>query len=276
MKSFTTLKKTQIDSLALGGFDGVHIAHQKLLGYLGKRGAMLSIYRDTKALTPKERRCKYVNCGCFLVLLDDIKDMSAKEFVEFLSKEFKNLKKIVIGYDFHFGKGRSADYNTLKKLFKGEVVLVDEIKIENISVHSKKIKELLKSADIKMANRLLGREYCIKGSVIKGQGIGKKELVATLNIDCSDYFLPKFGVYVTHSIIEGRSYNSVTFIGERKSTDGNFSIETHLLDEKIENSVSNLQICFVSFLRENRKFDDLEFLKKQIQKDIKEAKLLLQ
>ncbi|RUM65865.1 MAG: bifunctional riboflavin kinase/FAD synthetase, partial [Sulfurospirillum sp.] len=114
MKSFTTLKKTQIDSLALGGFDGVHIAHQKLLGYLGKRGAMLSIYRDTKALTPKERRCKYVNCGCFLVLLDDIKDMSAKEFVEFLSKEFKNLKKIVIGYDFHFGKGRSADYNTLK------------------------------------------------------------------------------------------------------------------------------------------------------------------
>jgi len=275
LKFFTTLKKDEIDSLAIGGFDGVHKAHQKLLSYLGNKGVMFSIYKEGRGLTPKSFRSKFSPNGAILVNLDDIKSMSSKEFIDFLKDEFPKLKKIVVGYDFHFGRGREADAKAIERYFEGEVVVVDEVKIDGVSVHSKVIKKLLLEGNIKLANRLLGREYKIVASPIKGQGLGSKKLYATINLDCKDFILPKTGVYASYTTIESKKYPSVTFIGNRVTTDGEFSIESHIIDEEIETKAKRVEIEFVQYLRENREFDDLKSLKEQIKKDIDSARKLL-
>lgn len=269
MKSFsTTIPKSNIDSLAIGSFDGIHLAHQELIKRLSSNGALLVIDKKSANLTPKDRRAYYSKHPCFYCDFEKIKDLSGKEFVDYLKSEFANLKKIVVGYDFSFGKNRANSANDLKEFFDGSVEIVEEFKIDGLSVHSSTIRELLKSGEIKKANKLLGRQYCLSGKVIRGQGLGKKELVPTINLEVSDYLLPKSGVYATKTKVKDKIFDSVSFIGIRVSTDGKFSVETHLLtDDEIAPS-SSIEICFFEYLRENKKFESLNELKEQIEKDI--------
>lgn len=275
LKSFTTLEKSKIEAIAIGGFDGVHLAHQELISKLGAHGALLIVHRGGVGLTPDKERCLYHDKQCMILEFDKIKEVEAEDFVAFLQKEFVNLQKIVVGYDFRFGKGRSGDVKLLKVLFSGEVEVVSEIFHQGISVHSRKIKDYLSLGEIKTANRLLSREYALKGKVVSGQGLGKEKLYPTLNIDNGDFFLPKEGVYASRVKIAGKSYPSVSFIGKRLSTDGAFSIEIHILDEDFSQEVQRVELFFVDYLRENRKFDDLRDLKAQITQDIEEAKARL-
>jgi len=275
LKSFTTLEKSKIDSIAIGGFDGVHLAHQVLISKLGNHGALLIVHRGGVGLTPDDERCLYHDKKCMILEFDKIKEIEAEAFVHYITLEFVNLQKIVVGYDFHFGKKRKGNVSLLKSLFFGEVEVVDEIFHEGISVHSRKIKEFLSLGAIVKANALLGREYAIKGDVISGQGLGKKELYPTLNLFCGEFFLPLEGVYVTKVKIGNVIYPSVTFIGKRLSTDAAFSIETHILDQDFSEEVARVELFFVAYLRENRKFEDLRDLKVQISHDIKAAKAML-
>ncbi|MDU2360312.1 MAG: riboflavin kinase, partial [Campylobacter concisus] len=138
--------------------------------------------------------------------------------------------------------------------------------------HSSSIRELIRQGNIDEANRLIGREYSIEGNVIKGQGIGAKELVATLNLDIKSYLLPREGVYATRTRMGSYTYGSVTFIGNRLSTDGNFSVETHILDEVAPKVTKHVAVCFIKRLRDNKKFNNLSELKEQIKRDINEAR----
>ena len=275
MRDFTTFKKDEITSLALGHFDGLHLGHMELIKRLDDKGALFIVRKGNANLTPLRKREEFIEYPCFFYEFEDIKDMNCEEFMAFVVKEFPNLKKIVVGYDFKFGKGRVCDLYDLKKHFSGEIVVVDEFYIDGISVHSSKIREFLSEGKIEEANRLLGREYSISANVITGQGIGKEKLVPTLNLDCGRFLLPKSGVYATRTRIEDKLYNSVTFIGNRVSTDNQFSIEVHILDIELEDTPKSLENYFVSFIRENRKFDSLEDLKSQIQKDLEVAKAIL-
>lgn len=273
-KHSTILKKDKIEAVAIGGFDGIHIAHRTLIEKTGKNGAVVVIDKNYANITPKEYRCLYIDKPCVFLDLDKIKNLSGKEFIKLLETEFTNLKKIIVGYDFRFGKNRSCKAEDLTRLFKGSVEIVDEIKSEGISVHSKVIREYIKKADLKRVKKLLGRDYSIFGEVVSGLGIGKKRLVATLNLDNDGFLLPKEGVYASFTKISSCLYPSVTFIGKRESIDGSFSVETHLIDEFVKD-VEEVEIVFIKYLRENRKFDDLDELKKQILTDIKTAKKVL-
>ncbi len=275
MKFFTTLKNHEIDSIAIGGFDGIHRGHQKLIDNLTKNGVLFVVEKNSSSLTPFDTRCKYTKKGCVFVPFEDIKKLSAEKFVNYLKDLFPNLKKIIVGYDFKFANGRSADANILSGLFDGEVFIVDEVLHNGISVHSSFIKELLKEAKIEEANELLDRNYSIKGVVIKGQGIGKKELFATLNLNVESYLIPKEGVYATYTKCNKKIYKSVSFIGHRVSTDDKFSIETHIIDENLDENIDKVDLSFVCFIRENRKFETLESLKKQINLDIDRARSCL-
>ena len=275
LKSFTISRNDEIDSLAIGGFDGMHRGHQVLISKLSKKGAVLNIDRGGEGLTPKNSRCLYHDKQCIVVAFEAIKGLLAEEFIQMLQKQLPQLKRIVVGYDFHFGKGRVGDVALLEKLFSGEVLVVEEVFYAGHSVHSRYIKDLLTEGDILQANALLGREYSVEGVVIKGQGLGQKSLYPTFNLACGDFFLPKPAVYVTRCEIAGRLYPSVSFVGKRLSTDGQFSVETHILDEDFSVTVDTMTLYFVDYLRENRKFDDLGDLKEQIAQDIKSAKLRL-
>ncbi len=273
LKSSTIFKSENIDAIAIGGFDGMHRAHQYLLSHLGKNGALLVIEKKQKfSLTPSRHRCLYTDYGCIFLEFEKIKDMSVDDFILFLKNSFRSLKKIVVGYDFRFAKNRSGTPEDLKKLKNIDLIVVKEQKADQIPIHAKVIKDFLKEAKIDKANELLGREYSIAARVIRGQGLGKKRLYATLNLFTDRFFIPKEGVYITSAKIGKREYPSLTFIGNRLSTDSKFSIETHILDEKNIVDIDELTVSFLRYLRENRKFDSLDELKSEISKDIKEAK----
>jgi riboflavin kinase/FMN adenylyltransferase len=198
--------------------------------------------------------------------------MSAEAFGRFLRDQFPSLKKIVVGYDFRFGKDRRGTPETLKKLDGVQVVIVDEQKEGALSIHADTIRRLIREGDIKRAAELLGRPYCIRGHVIRGQGLGKTTFFPTLNIETGNFLLPGEGVYVTKASINGTLLPSVTFIGKRRTTDNAFSVETHILDHEIDTEIDEVEIVFLDYLRGNRKFERFEDLKAQIAEDIESAK----
>lgn len=272
LRRSTILKKESVDTLAIGSFDGIHVGHRQLINHLGDNGALFVIDKDQANLTPGIKRSEYAGYPCMFFHFLKIKHLTGEEFVALLKKEFVNLKKIVVGYDFFFGQHRSCNAHDLQKLFDGEVIIVEEFSYQGISVHSSLIREYLKEGRLEEANRFLGREYAMTGDVISGQGLGKKELVPTLNLKVLEYLIPHEGVYATRTRIGQSIYKSVSFVGTRHSTDGQFSVETHILDEHIAEVQGLVELFFVEFLRDNQKFNSLADLKQQIEKDIKEAK----
>lgn len=270
------LDKFDIDSIAIGTFDGIHKGHKELLKKLTKKGALLVIQMNKKCLTPSIKRSQYSKFQCFYYDFELIKNMGGDEFIDALCNDFVNLKTIVVGCDFRFGKNRVCDIVDLKNFFSGKTIVVDEFKIDGIGVHSSNIKKFLKDGKIYEANKFLGREYCIEGNVVKGQGIGKKEIYPTLNLYIKDYILPKDGVYASRVKINKKYYDCVTFIGNRVSSDNNFAVETHIIDKNINEKVDFVELYFVDYIRDNAKFSSFCELKKQISIDIQKAKIMLE
>ncbi|MCF6243430.1 MAG: bifunctional riboflavin kinase/FAD synthetase [Sulfurovum sp.] len=262
----------QIKSIAIGSFDGIHIAHQALID---KADALVIIERNGGYLTSGYKRSDFTAKMCCFYHFDVIKGLSPEAFVEKLQTDFSQLEKIVVGYDFVFGKQRAGNTKVLKALFNGKVEVIDEVSVEGVSVHSRTIKAYLREGNIVMANKLLGREHSLEGVVVKGQGLGKKELVATLNLNVKEYQLPLEGVYATRTYVNEKWLDSVSFLGHRVSTDGSFAVETHVIGEDIGVVKGRVALKLVEYIRANKKFDGLEALKKQIEDDIRKAKELL-
>ena len=266
------VNKNTITSIAIGGFDGMHSAHQELFKNLDEHGAIVSIESGYANLTPKSFRQEYSIYPIYYYILENIKHLEGDEFIKLIKEEFPNLKKIDVGFDFCFGKNRRYCTQKLKELFNGDVLVIDEIKIEDIPVHTRIIREYLKDGDIKTANKLLGKEYKIYGQQITGQGLGAKNFVPTINLRVDEFLLPKEGVYVTKTILDNIEYNSITFLGHRVTTDGSYAVETHIIDKDIKNNNYCTQIKFYEKIRDNKKFDSFEELKNQIFDDIKLAR----
>jgi riboflavin kinase/FMN adenylyltransferase len=258
-----------IKSIAIGSFDGIHLAHQQLIKRVD---ALVIIERNGGYLTPGYKRTHYTDKACYFYHFEKVRALTPEAFVEKLCSDFPNLEKIVVGYDFHFGKEKAGNAALLSSLFSKEVEIVNEVKIEGISIHSRTIKNYLKEGNVMMANRLLGRTYEIDGFVVPGQGLGAKELVPTINVNVRQYQLPLEGVYATSTKIEGVWYDSVSFLGHRVTTDGSFAVESHILDRDIRELGEEITIVFQRRIRANQKFDTLEALKRQIVLDMEEAR----
>jgi riboflavin kinase/FMN adenylyltransferase len=276
MLSTATVLK-EVDTIAIGGFDGMHIGHQHLFDALGPHGAIVAIETGYANLTPGREREHYARHPVVYYPLDAIRHLDGEGFVAKLKEQFPRLKKIVVGYDFHFGKDRMCSHGDLKRIFDGEVVVIDEVCVHNDSVHSHKIRAKIQIGDIAGANGFLGHNYTVRGRIVTGQGIGKKELVPTINLVTEDFLLPKEGVYATLTRIDGEEhyYPSVSFIGHRVTTDGSFAVETHIIGSEVSCRES-AAISFVGFIRDNCRYDSLEALKEAIAMDIKTAKTTLE
>jgi len=255
-----------IKSVAIGSFDGVHIGHQELIK---RADGVVVIERGFATLTPGWKRSIYTKKPTYFYLLESIKNLTPQEFIKKLESDFPALERIVVGYDFAFGKGKSGSIATLKEHFRGEVVVVDEVKYEGISVHSRIIREHLLYGDIALANAMLGRNYRVDGRQIRGLGLGSKELFSTINLDIKNYTLP-LGVFACYIYIRGVSYRGAAFIGNRVSVDNSFSVEVHILDEFQADFLEfeTIWLEFVAFIREIKSFDSLQALKSAIKSDI--------
>ena len=256
-------------AIAIGGFDGMHIGHQQLFRALGENGTIVVIETGYADLTPKKERENFSHYPILYIELEEIRHLNGEEFITLLKEKFPKLKKIVVGYDFHFGKDRKYSFDDLRTLFSGDVEVVDEVTLDGDSIHSHKIRAKIKIGDVKGANDFLGHNYTIRGALVSGQGIGKKELVATINIETTDFLTPKEGVYVSLTRIDSEEHYhpSVSFIGHRVTTDGSYAIESHILDGEVVCN-KKASISFVSFIRDNKKFDSINELKKAIKSDI--------
>ncbi|MEO1941728.1 MAG: riboflavin kinase [Campylobacterales bacterium] len=250
--------------VAIGGFDGVHLGHQRLIG----RANLVLIIEKGGGLTPSRERCRYIPVPCYFLELEGIKGWSVREFLEFLKGEFGGIG-VVVGEDFRFGANREGDWRILGEWFPLEVI--PEVKVGGVPVHSRVIRRLLREGRIEEGNRLLGRGYQIWGVVEEGQGIGGKVLgVPTLNLRLKlPFLLPKEGVYF------GRvaGFPAIAFLGTR-STDFQFTIEVHLLHWRGEFPIAGerVEFQFLHYHRSPIQFGELEGLKKQIWTDLTTAR----
>ncbi len=248
------------------------MAHKALFDRLNGIGAVVVIDNEDSSITPGSYRYEFIDLPIFICSFDKIKDLEGDEFILKILDEFPNLKKIVVGYDFRFGRDRLYCAEDLEHIFEGKIEIVNEVRFEGISVHSGIIKELIRYGDINKANILLGRAYSICGKTISGQGIGAKRLYATLNLDVKDFLIPLEGVYATKTIVDKNIYNSVSFVGHRVSTDRKFSVETHILEREISFIDERVSVEFYSKIRDNHRYTNLDELKRRIALDITQAK----
>lgn len=282
MKKFSSISKNKrITNITIGKFDSIHLAHKALIKALDKNGAVIIIAFCNNALEilPRARKKCHIPHPIYTIKFSKIKNLSGKKFLKYLQKKLPNLQKIIVGEDFRFGKNRANSATDIPKISHLKVQILPEMRIDGIPVHSQNIRTFLANGAVNRANKLLGREYSIKGRVVQGQGIGAKSVFPTINADVCDFVLPQSAVYATRAKITGKIYNAISFIGKRVSTDNNFAIESHILgDFKHKSSEilgKNIEIFFIQKIRDNAKFSDLDALKKQIQIDTKKARAIL-
>lgn len=295
MQSFSSmlaenLAPKQITSLAIGKFDGIHLGHRKLLELLGDRGAVLIIdkvieqnlishnpsVQNQGFLTSLQDRLNRLP-NAYFVELASVAHMSGEEFVATLLESLPSLETIIVGYDFRFGRDRiygADDLGHLCEIRQSsqgraiQAIIVPKVCYGEVPLHASVIKDFVRHGDIAVANAMLGWCYSVSGEVVRGQGIASKELFPTINIRAQGYVLPASGVYATR--VNGKM--AVSFFGHRVSTDGEYAIESHIIDSEITQVPERLTIQMYKKIRENRRFDSLQELKTQIECDIKQVR----
>ncbi len=199
--------------------------------------------------------------------------LSATEFVRDILVNNLKTKKIIIGYDHRFGRNRNANITDLMAFGSTLDFEVEEIpaqEINEISVSSTKIRKALEEGDIETANTFLGYAYMLTGTVKKGKGLGRQLNfpTANLHIEASYKLIPKNGVYVVSGTIGGTEVHGMMNIGYNPTVSGTErSIEVHFFDFDQDLYDTEIQVAILERIRDEHKFDSVEDLKKQLQKD---------
>lgn len=281
---------------ALGFFDGVHLGHQALLAACRelaktngcKAGALtFAVHPDalvsgnapTLINTIEDRAGLLKAYGMDeVVVLPFDKDLMNTHWAAFLTALVSDgAAGFVCGSDFRFGCG---GLGTAKKLAafceKRELpyAVVPQQLLDGIRVSSTHIRQLLASGDVENACRFLGHPHVFTGEVISGRGLGRTIGVPTANLQIPDgILLPKNGVYACIAHVNGKNYPAVTNIGNRPTVDGHHvTVEPWLLDFDGDLYGKTLSLAFVAYLRPEKKFDSLEELKAEIEKNAAETR----
>ena len=240
---------------------------------------------DLKLLNTIDEKTKILeNLGLDMLVVHpftkEFSRLTATEFVRDILVNQLRAKKIIIGYDHRFGRNRTANITDLKAFGNALDFEVEEIsakEVDSVSVSSTKIRKALEDGDIVTANTFLGYDYMLTGTVKKGKGLGRKLNfpTANLHIDAPYKLVPKNGVYVVDSQIEGQKVFGMMNIGVNPTVAGkDRSIEVHFFDFASDLYGHQLQVNCFARLRDEHKFDSVDALKSQLKKD-KEAALAL-
>lgn len=281
-------------SIALGFFDGVHIAHQKIITSAIKFAEVngisplaltfdkspLEILCPDKVsyLTSAEQKKELIEgFGAkteFLTLSKELLSMSPEEFVKEILVDKYKIAYAVCGYNYRFGKNGSGDTDTLTKLgekYGFTVKVCEKIDLNGESISSSNIRVLIKSGNISVANKLLGHNFAVKGKVCEGKHLGHKLGFPTANVFFPEKSAtPLCGVYQTAVTINGNKFPALTNVGINPTVGGEkMRSETHILDFSEDIYGKEINIEFINFIRKETKFESVELLKKQIQEDVK-------
>ena len=281
-------------TITIGNFDGVHKGHQELLNQtrkIARENNLESLIftfdkfpreifnpKDFDRLynnENKENIFKSYEIDTMLSIdFNEIMNVDAERFCEDILIDQLNLKFLVIGDNFRFGKNRSGDINLLKNYQDDrsfELIIPDSVLYKNESISSSRIRNFLREGDINAANECLGKEYMISGTVVSGEKLGRKLGYPTANISL-DHDYPLDGVYLTKTILDKKNYLSLTSIGDKPTFNGSEKLlEVFILDFDKDIYGEKLEICFLEEIRKQIKFNNQDELIKQMNEDYKYA-----
>lgn len=283
----------------IGNFDGVHLGHQAVLNQLAMKGDTLGLPAVVITFEPQPNeffaldkaparlcrfrekveaiRCYSIQQMCVLRFDRKLADMSAQEFIEQLLVKGLNVRYLVVGDDFKFGKDRQGDFALLQQAGRDhgfQVVNMHTFAIEHKRVSSTRIRNALDAGDLVLAEQLLGRPFRLSGRVSHGDKRGRKMGFPTANIHLHRHKVPLSGVYAIQLFgIEGEPIQGVANIGIRPTVGAEKALlEVHLFDFKREIYGEHVQVHFLHKIRDEQKFDGLESLINQIQLDCEQAR----
>ena len=281
-----TLRLTDKDistgtAMLLGGFDGLHIGHRHLLSRAKASGLPVGIMtiiggKDEGLFTFPEREDIFRRAGLdFVFELDfaEIKELSPKEFLVLLEKEFAP-KLFVCGDDFRFGKDAQGSAETIKQSTQVRVEVENLLTVDGEKISTRTVKSWLKKGEVEKANALLGEEFFLVGEVYKDRGVGQTLGFPTANITYPKNKFPlKHGVYETRVEVDGKVYKCITNFGARPTFNNTQTpTETYLDGYAGDLYGKTLTIRFTRFLREITKFENADALQKQLQEDIRRVR----
>jgi riboflavin kinase/FMN adenylyltransferase len=286
--------------VTLGNFDGIHLGHQKILervkteaSRVGGESVVITFEpHPLKVLSPKfcppfltpfRRKILLIEQSGMDVLLcieftKTFSEMSPPDFVKNILVEKVGAQKVIVGFNYHFGKNKKGNPQILKQigsLFNLQVEIIDSLIIEGTTVSSSKIRELIKNGQVEKASKLLGRHYSILGKVIEGAKRGHLLGFPTANLEISEELTPLPGVYAVEVLWKRQSFKGVANVGWNPTFqtegEGKISSEVYILDFNEDIYGEEIQIGFVRRIRDEARFDSIAQLITQIQKDIEWA-----
>jgi len=284
--------------VTLGNFDGLHIGHQVLIRNVVERareiGGTSIVFtfhpHPLKVLSPKtcpplissyeEKIALFEEMGLDMLLMipftREIAEMDAWDFAEKVLSRTLNASEVFVGFNYRFGRNREGSVTRLREF--GEklgfrVREVREVTVDDEVVSSTKIRDLLKAGNVEHAARLLGRPYAITGRVVQGDRRGRTLGFPTANVDPIHEIMPYPGVYAVRVFVDGRQYNGVANAGFRPTFDKrDLCLEVHILDFSGDIYGREITLFLVSKIRAEKRFESLEALKAQIEKDVVEGR----
>jgi riboflavin kinase / FMN adenylyltransferase len=302
LHAFPVLEHAVVTS---GTFDGVHVGHQKILSRLlesarqsGGQSVVITYWPHPRlVLTPRhphelrllttieERIAGLAKFDLdYLLIIPFTKEfasLSPETYVQKILLHTLHTKKLVIGYDHHFGCNREGNFDFLQANAHRFGFTIEEIPrqdIDEVGVSSTKIRQALETGEVEQANRFLGHPYSLTGTVVEGDKLGRTIGYPTANLQVEEPFklIPANGVYAVRVQEEGKSYGGMLNIGFRPTLGGtSLSIEAHLFHFSGDLYGKLLEVAFVARLRDEQKFNGLEELKAQLARDKQAALAVL-
>ena len=293
-------KQIKSSVITIGTFDGVHVGHQQIIHRLvdtarknDLQALVLTFFPHPRMVIQNDANIKLINTidekakqleqlGVdHLVVKEFTKSFSrltALEYVRDILVNKLKVKHIIVGYDHHFGRNRTANINELKEFgsfYDFEVTEIEPQEVDDVAVSSTKIRSAILKGNIPTANKFLGYNFMLTGTVIKGKGLGKTLDFPTANIQIEAAYklIPKHGVYVVKSQIKGVEVFGMMNIGKNPTvSEGNQTkIEVHFFDFSANLYGAVLKIELLDHLRSEIKFPNIEALKLQLEKDKADA-----
>ncbi|MGB5941793.1 MAG: bifunctional riboflavin kinase/FAD synthetase [Leeuwenhoekiella sp.] len=291
-QQFTSDKATVV---TIGTFDGVHLGHRKIIERLTNsalandyESVVLTFFPHPRMVVQKDSSIKLINTiGERAELLEktgldhlvihpftmEFSRMTAHEFVKEYLVDQLRAKKVIIGYDHHFGRNRNANIDDLKRFGQEYGFEVEEISkqdVDEVAVSSTKIRKALEAGKISLANGYLGEPFMLTGTVSRGRGLGRKMNYPTANLEILENYklIPAIGVYVVSAKIEGERHFGMMSIGTNPTVGGSaLTVETFFFDLDRDLYDLKLQISVLKYIREEKKFDSMEHLVEAMKKD---------
>jgi len=282
--------------VAIGTFDGVHIGHQKILQQLKETAKSIKgetviltftphprmvLFPDDEDLrllsTEEEKKELLEKAGMdHLIIHPFTKKFSRLTYTEYVRDILVNkikVKKLIIGYNHFFGRNREGTFQKLQELtpvYNFELEQIPAQVLNKVEISSTKIRKALFAGDIKTANKFLNYDYSVSGRVVKGKGLGKEFGFPTANIQPDDKLklIPADGVYAVNVFAEGKLYKGMMNIGNNPTVNGKKkTIEVNIFDFEKDIYNENIRIFFKQKIRDEKKFENIDALKKAIASD---------